>query len=1674
MKLPEVAEKSAALLRFLKDTATIRRKRITSYTADDKILWLGNSPRSQAECCSAFFAENPGDISDLWLDVRKKRMPPRPTIPQILREWVRHQDIELTEREPELLTEITILSEMKVTGPDGCELIKKIPQVRRLEEHPEVQDAWLEYVVNQWEPWAQKMHHWRDLQQVYEEVDFMRHRLEEAEERYELIMGVGLLQLRDSTGATIKRHLLTAPAEISFDMARGIITVNPAASFERFRIELDMLELQNQPRLDGAELDDLLQELDIQAWDRIKIGEILSIIANCASSNSEVDMNGWQPRERSDETFRVVYAPALILRERHPTAYGELINRFLEIAESDSAMCTTSPWERFLREGEPPSGASVGGSIDSSHGNFDLGDPRLYFPLPTNDEQRMIIDRLRMQPFVLVKGPPGTGKSHTIANLISHLLAIGERVLITAHAPKALTVLQKNFLTGDIPNLCVTALGSTRDDQKLLENSVSGILGRKHKWRGEKSEQEEITKLEMEIHQIEDSIARVERNLRASREAETHFHYLSGDYQGTTAQIARKINEKEETYGWFTEISVNQQDCPLQSADSDLIADVHSELTQERWQELHLDIGFGNDPLTDPKEFAEATEKLKTMEQAVENACKGLQQEQLHILHPYPDAALDNCETFLNNLDEHATRAMRVLQELTDEVLMDLLVGHQSKWIRLCQDVSVVLNPLKEARGQLGKTHMDISSDVQSKQYDELLADARKRLTYFQNGGWRGIGFISPRVMRETSYIEKGCRVDGQAPREQQHLERLVAFLEIIVGIEKFSQIWPVPIASINSDPMQASSLAEDLMQELNSLLELFNGRATESLAAVPINERLKFTQGYERARWLALIKAEKARRSAEQARGPFKIWQDLLRQHIAYGKSHPCLQQMVIAIETQDGELYKTVWKTREDLKKEFIRLNRYKELVAKLGQACPGFKSFLTISQGNPEWKARLLRLEEAWAWAAAKTWLSQVTDTAAYQQLIEERRRLQDRYEKKLQELTGSKAWQAFFSRLDDRTEQNLIAWTRVVARIGKGTGRNANRHRRTARQYLMECIPKIPAWIMPLHKVWETTDPTPGLFDTVIVDEASQAGIDALALLLLAKRIIVVGDDKQNSPEAVGVLEDNIARLARDHLRQFRFRDEFRPDTSLFDHAERAFGNLISLREHFRCVPEIIRFSNDLCYTDAPLIPLRQPPLDRLPPLCPVFVDKGACEGKEQRIINRAEAEAIVEKIQTCLNDAAYKDKTIGVIVLQGRAQAELIEKKLAEVLEPEVREKRKIRCGVPATFQGDQRDVIFLSLVVAPDYNYRALTRLPEQRRFNVAMSRARDQVWLFHSVEQHDLSREDLRWRLVSYFYSRGNEEFYEELDSLEREAKRPSRQPGGQPSPYESWFEVDVALELLRKRYRLRSQYKVAGYRIDLVVEGLNNRLAVECDGDNWHGPDRYERDMARQRQLERAGWRFVRIRESEFYADRGVAVSQIVEACEELGIRPVGEKGQEQKESAPVSTDELDNNSKDSDSIADDGFDFVGDSSLNGVLDLDNGQMRNAEQPNEHLPGVDPKTGEKTKTTPLSFNNACAKRIETVLGKPLIKSSRTLYMSPDGSLAVVCLVAKELNSSAGAKYWFGFSPHHKAMLEGAGKGYVAYGCGSIEQILLIPFEAFPLCRTQLSVIRSPFHRIA
>jgi len=197
--------------------------------------------------------------------------------------------------------------------------------------------------------------------------------------------------------------------------------------------------------------------------------------------------------------------------------------------------------------------------------------------------------------------------------------------------------------------------------------------------------------------------------------------------------------------------------------------------------------------------------------------------------------------------------------------------------------------------------------------------------------------------------------------------------------------------------------------------------------------------------------------------------------------------------------------------------------------------------------------------------------------------------------------------------------------------------------------------------------------------------------------------------------------------------------------------------------------------------------------------------------------------------------------------------------------------------------------MFLSLVAASNERIGALTKAADERRFNVAASRARDQMILFHSVTCNDLSSFCLRRRLLEFFENTRPQQIAGiKRDELERRALQDNRRLVKPPLPFDSWFEVDVALELLRKDFTVLAQYEFAGKWIDLVVEGGQARLAIECYGDHWHGADRYELDMQRQRQLERCGWEFFDVREAAFYANKDNALSRLWVALEERDIFP------------------------------------------------------------------------------------------------------------------------------------------------------------------------------------------
>ncbi|MDA3834550.1 MAG: AAA domain-containing protein, partial [Spirochaetales bacterium] len=597
-------------------------------------------------------------------------------------------------------------------------------------------------------------------------------------------------------------------------------------------------------------------------------------------------------------------------------------------------------------------------------------------------------------------------------------------------------------------------------------------------------------------------------------------------------------------------------------------------------------------------------------------------------------------------------------------------------------------------------------------------------------------------------------------------------------------------------------------------------------------------------------------------------------------------VKKALTSLESRSVSEYREAYNEIRQINKVKTTIKERDQRVTILKARLPRLASTLLDSFGDSGWDKLLKNIEHAWNWKCAEAWLIEVSDPGGEKKLQTNLKNIREEISVTLANLAAELAWMHCVKKMKDPDHASLIAWKNAIDELGKGTGRYAERNRVIARKCLEECRGAVPAWVMPIHKILDTIKPVPGMFDVVIIDEASQSGPEALFLAYLAKQMVVVGDDKQIRPEIVGLDQDQVHQLERRYLKDIPHSQIYGPTQSLFGIAEVRFGRPVRLREHFRCMPEIIGFSNRLSYGAQPLIPLRQFGGDRIEPVLKTTYVQGGFQDSGKGKVNKVEAEQIVDAIEKCCEDPKYKDKSIGVISLLNTSdQDRYIEQLLVSRLDPEEIDQRNIACGDAYDFQGDERDIIFLSTVSARSEGnrVRAMTGQKAERRFNVAASRAKDQMWLFHSFNAGELGQNCLRRRLLTYMNEPKKDPLggtiSMSLVDLHEMAKTAQRSVDRPPHPFDSWFEVDVYLAIADRQYMVVPQYEVRGFRIDMVIIGGARKLAVECDGDYWHGPEEYEKDLRRQCDLERCDWEFFRVRGSTFYHNPEKALEDLWE---------------------------------------------------------------------------------------------------------------------------------------------------------------------------------------------------
>ncbi len=1344
-----------------------------------------------------------------------------------------------------------------------------------------------------WQAWAEGEKPRRRTIALYGDLFMLKGRLEaeESSTPSELVWGMGVSAWKfqgtltdNGSGKAVsidyQYPLLSQGVEIDLDAQTHAISVRPRAVTPRLEFDAfgacqvaGAAEVEKQAKV----LLESDSERPLNPFDTGSFEPILKLAAGNLDRAGRYDP-GYQGLPTPSEQLLVTAGWVLLVRPRSATFLVEDIRRLKGCLLSGDpipagpACFVTPPTDEVVKYEAISFRGLCGGSRATD-------DPReLYFPLPYNQEQETIVEMLERAPGVSVQGPPGTGKTHTIANIICHYLATGRKVLVTSKGEHALTVLQDK-IPEEVRPLTVALLSGDKEGMRQFQASIEAIIHNLSQLNTRVTE-DEIERCKQQIDSAHAEIAGIDRRVDEIAAQQLSSIEIDG-VQMRAQKMAELVVMGQQTHGWFDD------DLTLSPEHVPPLSSVEAQALKDARRQLGADLIYASVRL--PSRF----ELLPT--------------EEVGTLH---DALLG-----MREIDSaEANGQLLALRALTPEVLEDArrMLGTVELVLETVQQLEDLESPwVFELRAKCRRPDFASEEEALKALLTEVDDLVLARAAFLQKPvALPPAALGNPKVTQaieraketgkpfglisfgggDVKDLVAAIRVSGLVPQAQDdwvHVHRYVHLRERVLSFSvrwnQFAHALSVPEVKSEVEALRSTeqiALAARSAHELATNRDAHLARLAENVfREAPTNALRGGSAGLQTVREQLrrhLTRAELASAAARLA---------ILQEKLA-GTAGPVADRLRSFIDTQLGHPEVTTERVvaqYAELIGELKRIELLATSLANVNDLCGRIER-----AGAPKWATRLrtqalgaagddeilpVSWREAWNWARIRNHLARIEARAELLTLSQRRRDLEKVLAQQYEQLVAKSAWLQTKAHASGKVLSALESYRVAIRKIGQGTGPNATRYRRDAQKAMLDAQGAIPCWVMSHAKVSESMPARLGVFDLVVVDEASQSDLWALPTILRGKKILVVGDDKQVSPSGGFISAAKILTLRERFLSDQPYGRDLTPDKSLYDNASTVFAaERVMLAEHFRCVQPIIAYSNKTFYKNQ-IRPLRVPKAsERIdPPLVDVFIENGV---RDTRDVNRMEAEFIASEIEAILRNAKLRNRTIGVVSLLGPDQAKYIYNLVVSRVDVAELERRKFACGDAYVFQGSERDIMFLSMV-ADHSKHHALSGQVFEQRFNVAASRARDRMYLVRSVSLGELSTSDIRRTLVEHFSApMADTEAENTLIDL-----------------CESGFERDVYSSLFELGYRVTPQVKSGAYRIDMVVEGANDmRLAIECDGDEFHGPDRWPADMQRQRVLERAGWVFWRCFASTWSLRKDEVLAELQTRLQAMGIEPLG----------------------------------------------------------------------------------------------------------------------------------------------------------------------------------------
>jgi energy-coupling factor transporter ATP-binding protein EcfA2 len=999
-------------------------------------MWLGELP--DHPCVRVMDVSGRRDADDAFqspevlLAVRRPPITPCPAPPESLREW-----LEAGWMEPH--REVNVRGSLNRVDADNQSYIESWSDDLA---RPPALKSWLLRRA----AWAVNEMPARAAMMCFERLYQLHGLLEREGETHELVVGNGLLSWKLDDGA-IQHPVLIQSVQLVFDSRVPEFYVQETDSAP----ELYTALFAGVSKVEGRQLAASRDELKIGGYHPLAEHDSRAFLSSFAA---RLAVDGALVEGKPDKESKrpvIGLAPVMFLRSRaqgFAAAIDQVLDRLYANAEIPPALM------RIV--GVEPDSEKSDAMASNANGAPDPAIPHdsLLFSKPANEEQARIAASLEQQSCVLVQGPPGTGKSHTIANLIGHLLAKGNRILVTAHTTKALRVLREQVVDALRP-LCVSVLDDELASRRELEVAVSAII--------ERLSRSDAAKLGRERYDLTRQRAELVIKVRAAEQrvlearASEYREIIVGGESFAPSQAARRLAQRASEDGWIPGKIASGERLPLSENELAELYASNLDITAE--DELELSgVLPALTALPSPSDFDAFVRKRLELHSAARHIRRDLWSGEPK------DAAQ------LEQLKEQLTAAVRLLPSSEPWRRAAALGAYSggyaavpwSELIVMIEELAAASQRTLSARLQFGPTLAEehITDETAEALY-QMLAHVERGGTFsavklWFNSAWRN--------------VLRAARVDGQAPCHEEHFRILIDLVELVQRRRALQARWDRQVAALGGP--SAAKLGDQIETTgLQYVQVLREAMSSGMLLGQALERAQKLGFAWDRAlaaeqpcqgpngeidRVVAAVEQcaldQLGRRANALLWAAIENDARLMQARISdYASNHPAstlLTELERASLSLDPNRYRRAHERLAGVLAKQPGRSRRRALIERLAVVAADWAAAIERRHGQHGQATLPGSATDAWLHRQLAAEITQRQKSSLEGAQAEHEQARMD-LRRVTAALSDSAAWEAQLQRTSLAEQQALIGWLDTVKRIGKGTGKRRGAEAHDAR-------------------------------------------------------------------------------------------------------------------------------------------------------------------------------------------------------------------------------------------------------------------------------------------------------------------------------------------------------------------------------------------------------------------------------------------------------------------------------------------------------------------------------------------------------------------------------------------------------------------------------------------------